>query len=112
VPPVKGGALAIGILTVEREAPCPAIEQFLYREGHKPDFSSRCKNSRRQASSGPRLLMINTDHFERDGANRLIILLLTPVRSEADSREWCNSADVNIFFPKRWELVSCLSPSW
>jgi hypothetical protein len=38
--------------------------------------------------------------------------LLTPVRSEADSREWCNSADVNIFFPKRWELVSCLSPSW
>jgi hypothetical protein len=43
------------------------------------------------------------------GSNRAKITFAS-VRSEADSREWCNSADVRTFLLKRWELVSCLEP--
>ena len=38
--------------------------------------------------------------------------LFTPVRSEADSRERCNSADVRPFLFKCWSLTSYLCPLW
>jgi hypothetical protein len=52
VPPFRG-AFAIGIRSVERDAPCLATEQFLYLEGHKPDFSNQCKNMQRKGGIRP-----------------------------------------------------------
>jgi hypothetical protein len=38
--------------------------------------------------------------------------VFTLVRSEADSRERCNSADVHTFLFQCWRLASCLGPLW
>jgi hypothetical protein len=38
--------------------------------------------------------------------------LFTLVRSEADSRERCYSADVKAFVLQCWRLASCLCPPW
>jgi hypothetical protein len=52
VPPFRR-ALAIGILNVERDASCLAVKQFLYLEGHKPDFSNKCKDMQRKCVIRP-----------------------------------------------------------
>jgi hypothetical protein len=57
------------------------------------------------------LYLLESATYTYHPPNRVIILF-TPVGSLADSREWCNSADVNTFLLERWELVSCLRPPW
>jgi hypothetical protein len=46
-----------------------------------------------------------------DLTNRVIVLFML-VRSEADSRDRCNSSDVKASVLKRWKLASCLCPPW
>jgi hypothetical protein len=58
---------------------------------------------------GPEVPGVTTGKFSVGKTNRVIILF-TPVGSVADSRERCNSVDVNTFLPGRWELAFCLRP--
>jgi hypothetical protein len=52
---------------------------------------------------------LDRTNVQRHKPNRVIILL-TPVRSEADSQDWCKSSDMNTFLLGREDLLSCLGP--